>query len=149
LLTPGQSLFSRTAALRAELDAHGAGYWQVAGDRLEQRVFVPGPEIPEDVAREFAEATRSVSLDRTELGIVKAALSGEVAVSWAARLPDDAGSGGWLRRFGATRSVAVPIRDARGAIEAVFSVGLNDDRLDSQAVAERVRAAVAAWPPLT
>jgi hypothetical protein len=86
-------------------------------------------------------------LDRTQLGIVQAALSGQVIVSRAARLPNDAGSGGWLRRFGAARSVAVPIRNARKVVRAVCSVGLNDDRIDSRDVADLVRSAFWGWPP--
>lgn len=58
-----------------------AGYWRADGARLVQVAFVPGEGLDPDVAREFAEATQSVPLSETGLGIVAAATSGEVAVS--------------------------------------------------------------------
>ena len=39
-----------------------------SGDRLEQVAFAAAADLPEAVAREFAEATRSVPLDRVDLG---------------------------------------------------------------------------------
>src|SRR4051794_28585393 len=101
----------RTAALLQALNARAAGCWRVAGDRLEQLTFIPGHDLDDTVAREFAQATRSVALSQTELGIVQAVRTGEAVVSRAGELPVDTGSGFWLQRFGATRSVAVPIRD--------------------------------------
>jgi hypothetical protein len=54
-------------------------------------------------------------------------------------LPADSGSGRWLRAFGAGRSVAVPIRDERGAVAGVFSVALlANDPIDDPAVIDRI-----------
>src|SRR5262245_14200077 len=102
------------AELRLDLEARAAGYWWHAGDWLEQVAFVASPAIGADVVARFAEATRSVALSRTELGIVRAALSGEPTVSRVEDLPEDDGSGYWLRAFGAVRSVAVPLKDPKG-----------------------------------
>src|SRR4051812_21966330 len=101
----------RLDSLRERFCARAAGWWRVAGDRLEQVAFSADADMPGEVARGFAGATRSVPMDRGDLGIVRAAATGEPAVSRVDDLPADSGSGLWLRRFGATRSVAVPVRD--------------------------------------
>jgi hypothetical protein len=146
---PSEEFRQHVASLRLDLGARAAGYWWLAGEWLEQVTFAPSPMLDEDVAHRFAEATRSVPLSAgTELGIVRAALTNSLAISRAAELPDDAGSGYWLRAFGATRSVAVPLRDTKGGVRAVISVALPDSDLDDQAVAERILAAVREWVPL-
>ena len=111
-------------ALRRALDARAAGWWAVRGDRLEQLAFDPAPDMAPEVAAAFRAATASVPLEPSGLGIVRAALGGETTVSLAADLPPDSGSGLWLRAFGAERSVAVPLLDHRGQVEAVLSVAL-------------------------
>lgn len=139
------------AELRFELGARAAGYWWSAGQWLEQIAFAPSPALPADVAQAFAEATRSVALSRTDLGIVRAAVSGSAVVSRASELADDtdSGSGYWLRAFGATRSVAVALYDPSAVVRAVVSVALPaDNTLDDDAVVERIRAAVRHWAPL-
>ncbi len=138
----------RVAAVLRDLGARAAGVWRVVGDRLEQLAFVAGPGLPAEVARAFAEATRTVPLDREGLGIVRAATAGVPAVSRAADLPDDSGSGLWLRAFGASRSVAVPVCDGRGVVVAVLSVALPDGPPDDQDVADRLRNAAASWGPI-
>jgi hypothetical protein len=139
---PIEEFRQHVASLRLDLGARAAGYWWLAGDWLEQVAF-------EDVAHRFAEATRSVPITAgTEFGIVRAALTNSPAISRVSELPDDAGSGYWLRAFGAIRSVAVPLHDAKGAVRAVASVALADSDLDDQTVAERIHAAIREWAPL-
>jgi hypothetical protein len=133
------------AELRLDLEARAAGYWWHAGDWLEQVTFVASPALPAEVAAGFAEATRSVPLSRTELGIVRAAIGGEPVVSRASELPADDGSGYWLRAFGATRSVAVPLHDVKGDVRAVVSVALADCPYDDDTVAVRILAAARGW----
>lgn len=128
-----------TEALRAELGARAAGLWRVGPEALTLLAFVAAEDIPEAVARGFADATRRIPRDRAELGVVRAATSGTVAASHAAGLPADAGSGYWLRAFGAARSVAVPLADAAGAVRAIWSVALGPAPPDDEAVADRVR----------
>jgi hypothetical protein len=101
--------------------------------------------MAEEVSRGFAEATLSVPLERTNLGIVRAALEGQPAVSRVDELPGDSGSGYWLRAFGARRSVAVPVRDAKGTVRAVVSVALADTPLDDEAVAARIAELAQPW----
>src|SRR5437763_562722 len=130
----GDAVPRRVAALLQALNARAAGCWQVVGDRLEQVAFVPGPNLADEVAQAFAQATRSVATSQTALGIVQALRTGEAVVSRASELPEDAGSGLWLRRFGASRSVAVPLRDARGNVQGVLSLALApaEDSLDDE-----------------
>lgn len=124
-------------SLLIDLGARAAGCWRVEGDRLVQAAFVGAENLPVEVAREFATATSSVPLDRIELGIVRACVEGVVAVSIAAELPPDVGSGLWLRRFGAERSVAVPIEGSGG----VVSVALASRSIRQDEVIARIREA--------
>ncbi len=135
----------RVAALLAEPSARAAGLWRVEGDRLVLVAFAPCPELPEEVARGFAEATRSVPLEQGGLGIVAAARGGETAVSRAHEIAGDSGSGRWLRAFGAARSVAVPLCDADGAVTGVLSVALASDSPDDREVAARVGVVGQGW----
>jgi hypothetical protein len=105
------------------LDGRAIGLWRIEADGLVQVCF-EAPSIDPGTARKFAEATRSLGLDRLNLGIVKAASTGRVTVSLVADLPADSGSGYWLRAFDAERSVAVPLEVKEGMIGWVFSIAL-------------------------
>src|SRR5262249_40749833 len=59
-------------------------------------------------------------------------------------LPAESGSGLWLRRFVATRSIAVPVRDRHGSVYGVLSMALGEGPPDDATVAERLRAEVEA-----
>jgi hypothetical protein len=123
------------------LGARAAGYWrlELESNRLIQVAFVPGAGLDPDVGREFAAATVSVSLSQKDLGIVIAATTGQPAHSRVEELPADAGSGRWLRAFGATRSVAVPVRDQGGAVTGVVSVALIAEQpLDDRELVDRL-----------
>jgi hypothetical protein len=134
------------AEILAALDARAAGYWRVEGDQLIQVAFTACPALNAEVSRTFAEATRMIALSHTNLGVVKAAVTGCVAVSRAGELPAESGSGYWLRAFGASRSVAVPLQDRGGAICAVLSVALPDRADSDDAIAQRLREAARTWP---
>ncbi len=133
------------ADLARALSARAAGVWRVEGDRLVQVAFVAGDGLAEEVARAFAEATRSVPRTQGDLGIVRAATLGVVTASRSAELPAETGSGLWLRAFGASRSVAVPLLDAGGSVYAVVSVALAESPLDDRAVADRIRSGSPGW----
>ena len=98
--------------------------------------------MPDEVARGFAEATRSVAAGPgATSGSSAPPRTGEPAVSRAAELPADAGSGLWLRRFGAARSVAVPVRRRLGARSSgVVSVALARRRPTTPVVAAAIGA---------
>ncbi|HEY2156011.1 MAG TPA: hypothetical protein VGH33_10300 [Isosphaeraceae bacterium] len=132
-------------ALRTGLGARAAGAWRVEGDRLVQLAFDAADDMPPDVASAFAAATVFAPLDRRDLGIVEAAVRGERRVSLAANLPADAGSGYWLRAFGAGRSIAVPIAAGDGTIVGVVSVALAGFDLADDAVEGRLREATSGW----
>jgi len=135
-------LRARVAKLCLELGARAAGYWQVdaQAERLVQVSFVPGVGLDPEVGRQFAAATASVPLSQTSLGIVAAVLTGQPAVSRVDELPADSGSGHWLREFGASRPVAVPLSGAHEVLRGVLSVALPADcRLDDHAIVESIR----------
>ncbi|MFO0959480.1 MAG: hypothetical protein U0800_18940 [Isosphaeraceae bacterium] len=114
------------------LGARAAGHWALQGNSLVQRDFRAASDMPEEIARAFAEATRVVPLDRLELGIVRAAAEGLTAVSVASELDPAAGSGYWLRAFGADRSIAVPRFDASGRVSGVSSVAMIGGNPDAE-----------------
>jgi hypothetical protein len=128
----------RLSALRSWLSASAVGAWSISGDWLELAAFDAAPDMPIEVADRFAAATRSVELARVDLGIVRAAMTGRVVVSIADLLPPDAGSGFWLRAFGAARSVAVPILGPGGDVGVVVSVALGLEP-DADSVAALIR----------
>ena len=91
------------------------------------------------VGREFAAATTTVPLSQTSLGIVVAAITGQPAISRVEDLPEDSGSGRWLRAFGASRSVAVPVSERNGSEQGVLSVALPGElQAEDQKIAARL-----------
>ncbi len=127
-------------ALRRRFDARAAGWWRTAADRLEQVAFAADANLDDDVARGFAEATRSVPLDQGDLGIVRAAVTGKPAVSRTVDHPAESGSGLWLRRFGASRSIAVPVGDGW-----VVSLAMAGDLPDDESIASAIRNEAERW----
>jgi hypothetical protein len=132
------SASSLVVSLRESLNARAAGFWRVLPDRLDQLAFSAAPDMLPAVALEFATATQSVPLDNPSLGIVQAATLRRTAVSIADQLPQDQGSGFWLRAFGAACSIAVPIEQG-GVLLGVLSVALPDLR-DPQLIEAALRA---------
>ncbi len=122
-----------------------AGFWWIAGNMLELVAFVASPALPKEVIGGFVEATRSVPLSQTDLGIVRTAVEETVTVSRASELPAESGSGYWLRAFGAVRSVAIPLHDAHGTTKAVLSVALPDDSRDDHDVTDRMLEIARKW----
>jgi hypothetical protein len=137
---------SKVAEVCKALGACAAGYWQLdqTTAQLFQVAFVPGVGLNADVGREFENATQVVPLSQQSLGIVIAALSGRPAVSRVCELPADSGSGAWLRAFGASRSVAVPIFGAQRAVRAVISIALPEQvEIGDEAVAYQLSRVLA------
>ena len=92
------------------LGARAAGLWELTGDSLVQVAFWSAHDLPSDVAEGFKQATERVPLSETNLGIVRAAIEGKPSTSLVANLSPEGGSGLWLRRFGAERSIAFPLK---------------------------------------
>ena len=127
-------------SLLKALDARAAGLWKVEGDALKQICFVPADDLDAGTARSFASDTRLVSLAQTNLGIVQAVLKRLPALSLAADLPADSGSGLWLRAFGADLSIAVPLFDRHDSpVRFVLAVALADSNRDVEEVAAAIR----------
>jgi len=120
------------AQIREVLQARAMGVWRKEGNELVLGTFVPGNNLAPEVAAEFTQATDRVSLDQTELGIVRAALTGQPCVSVASELSPEIGSGLWLRRFGADRSLALPMIN-QGVVRGVVAVAIQGkDRTDAE-----------------
>jgi hypothetical protein len=121
----GESVAARVVeGALTTLGARASGWWRVTGEGLELVEFRAASDMDIAVAERFVEATLRVGLDREELSIVQAVNKGRPVVAVAAELPDDAGSGYWLRGFGAARSIAVPVRGEANAFVAVVSVAI-------------------------
>lgn len=145
-----ERLRARISEVGLRLGALAAGYWEleVAEARLKQVVFVPGPALDDEVGTAFAAATSSVPLSQTGLGIVAAAMGVRPVVSAASELPGDSGSGRWLRAFGASRSVAVPVRAADGTVRGVISIALPDScGASAEAVSDQLLTAFSPRTP--
>ncbi len=123
----------RLKNLAADFQAVAAGVWRRDGDQLVQVCFVAGPSLATEVGSAFANATKVVPLTNRELGIVKAVIYGEVALSLAADLDPEVGSGFWLREFGAACSVAVSVA------VGVVSLALVEVPADLAELVRRVR----------
>ena len=62
-------------------------------------------------------------------------------ISLAGEVPlETTGSSGWLRAFGAARSVAVPLEAGQGGSLEVLSVALGSPEPDSETVIALIRA---------
>ncbi len=139
---------TRLEALRARINARAAGWWRVSIDFRELKLiaFSAAADMPVEVSSGFAETTRSVSLRAVELGIVKAAISRKVSVSRLSEISTEAGSGLWLARFEAVRSVAVPIRYDRGNTRGVVSLALAEFSPDDEWVSRMILETATSWP---
>ena len=115
-IAAGHSIALPLDGLLAATDARATGLWRVTGDRLEQVGFRAVADMPREVARDFAAATRSVPLDETGLGIVKAVVGDAPAVAHVAGAGGLGASAGWLARFEARSSLAVPVRSGSGVV---------------------------------
>lgn len=131
------NVVARLDALLADFGGRATGLWRVEGDALRLVAFRAAADMPSPVREGFAAATAVVPLDRVELSIARAAREGVTVVARAAELPPEAGSGYWLRAFGAARSVAVPV--AGGVLSIALPAAR--DHLGDDAVADRVRLA--------
>ncbi len=112
-LVAGSSCVSASTALRALLNwssARAVGWWCRHGDVLRMIGFEAATDMSIDVQVAFADAMREVSLDRIELGCVRAAAEMRPVVAREnAKNLGLGGSATWLQRFVAEQSLAIPI----------------------------------------
>ncbi len=127
------------ADLIRRFDGRAAGLWTFGEGTLSLAAFVAADDLPAEVASGFPEATRTVPLDRPDLAIVRAAMERGPVLTRAENLPAEGGSGYWLRAFGATCSVAVPIPGPDGRLAVVLSVALRRLPGDAILVADVIR----------
>lgn len=96
--------------LIALTDSRAVGLWRVEGEALLLVGFAAKPDMPKDIQKSFADATRKVSLTQTRLGIVSAVLARAPAVAVVNAGPEGlVASAGWLAKFEAVQSLSVPI----------------------------------------
>lgn len=108
----GNSLAGPLDMVLDATNARATGLWQVRGESVDLVGFRGASDMPADVKHDFSVATRSVPLSMTKLGIVKAVISREPALAEVARSEEMQDSAGWLVRFDAVNSLAVPIFSA-------------------------------------
>lgn len=90
--------------------ARAVGWWRCDQNELRMLGFVAASDMPLDVQNGFTQAMQRVSLERIELGCVRAAaeqrpvIAREDAAKWGL-----GGSASWLQRFAAQQSLAIPI----------------------------------------
>lgn len=106
------------------LGARAAGYWAVSEGRLVRQGFAACRDMDATVASEFLAATGELPRKRLDLSIVQAVVEGRTVIAEAQALGSSAGSGHWLRRFDAARSVAVPHKNEAGVVVGVLSVAV-------------------------
>lgn len=99
------------AELLSATNSRAVGCWRMDGDQLKLAGFLAVAEMPEIVQREFVAVTKCVSLSQTKFGVVQAVLANGPAINHRPAVSTGAkdSSPGWLERFEAASSLAVPI----------------------------------------
>jgi hypothetical protein len=120
-LVAGGDAHQPLAMLLRALNARAVGLWRCRGDHLEQVGFRAVADMPQTTRQEFAAATRRVSLSETGLGIVKAVVSRKPAVAAVAGNVELGQSAGWLARFEARQSVAMPVQHHNAIVGVLAS----------------------------
>lgn len=119
-----ESIADVLADLIARLDGRAAGLWVRAGESLRLVAFQPAPDLPDAVRDGFSEATRAVPLSSPDLSIVQAFVGKRPVLAVTETLPPETGSGRWLRAFGASCSLAVPVSGSDPHTTGVLSVAM-------------------------
>lgn len=130
----------RLARLLVEqTSAWAVGLWKVDGNNLSQVLCAFEEGFPEQVASEFREQTKQVSLAHTQLGIVNAVVNNRAALALASEQQGElAKSAGWLNRFGARCSLSCPIADSSVTTQAVIAVSWKELYEQSDAVPQKL-----------
>lgn len=115
------------APLLAVTQARGVGCWRHVDGYLELAGFLAVDEMPANVQAEFVAATGRVPLSQTQFGIIQAVTIGGPALNHRAPNPDvtAAGSIGWLGRFEAASSLAIPFYRG-GELQGALAVATRD-----------------------
>lgn len=104
--------------------SRASGCWRLENGFLNLVGFGWAADMPDEVSSGFQAATRHVPMTELGLGIVKAAAVGLPAIGRLdAASSGLQGSAGWIAKFAARSSLAVPIRAVEsGAIMGVIAV---------------------------
>lgn len=121
-LTQDSTLDKAFDALIAATDSRAVGMWRLRGDHLEVLGFRAHPDMPGEVASEFAAATERVGLDQTHLAIVHSVVNNTPTVAMSTGVDGPLrGSANWLVRFQASHSLVMPLR-RNGEVFAVIAI---------------------------
>ena len=97
-----------------ETKSRAAGCWRLEAGYLTLVGFGWASDMPDEVSQGDRAAARSVSLEQTNLGIVRAAVTVRPVIAHRdPRVTGLDGSASWIVRFGANTSLAIPICDAK------------------------------------
>lgn len=118
--------------LLERFEARAAGLWRMRGRTLVNLGHSFCEEMPAPVQSDFRLATAQIPLSRLGLGVVRAATLQEtvVAVADASAARDPFQSPGWLARFEAACSFAIPIRRHQRVL-GVLALALREMPADS------------------
>ncbi len=121
--SPAWNTNNNSQELVEQTAAWAVGLWKKSETDLHLLRFGWAEGFDDQVAHEFQKATRQVSLEQTQLGIVNAVVHQRPAL---ARVEEQTGdlrkSAGWLDRFGARCSLSCPISNQNGEIVGVLAV---------------------------
>jgi hypothetical protein len=114
---PAESL----SELLTATNSRAVGCWKLSGQTLVLVGFLAADDMPAQVQQEFVAVTKSVTLAQSKFGVVQAVLAKGPAINHRPPKPTGAkdSSPGWLERFEAASSLAVPVFDGeqiRGAL---------------------------------
>lgn len=96
--------------LLAATQSRAVGCWRHADGELHLAAFLAVDDMSAAVQSEFVAVTRRVSLSQTQFGIIQAVMQRGPAVNHRAVAPKSSAEGsiGWLGRFEAASSLAIP-----------------------------------------
>lgn len=122
--------------LRVSCQARAAGLWRLSDGALWGEAYAFCDDFARQVADEFRAATVLVPLEPRDLGIVQAYHDRQLLVTNRAEGP--AGSRGWLARFGAHSSWALPFPDGAD-VHGMLAVALGQPPADPEAFGAELR----------
>lgn len=113
----------------AETKSRAAGLWRMEDNELVMCGFGNVPDMTDDVIQGFKDVTGRVTLDKTNLGIVRAIVTDKPTI---ARLDPSisglTGSASWLVRFDCVSSLALPIHDSQTKAQiGAVAISTTDD----------------------
>lgn len=106
----GSSVDAALDRLLAVTGSRATGLWRATDESLTLVAFRAVSDMPANVREEFRQITSQLPLAKTELGVVKAAATGQPVPAYLeVNAGELSGSATWLKRFACRQSLALPI----------------------------------------